>query len=195
MAASAENVAQMVESHPGEVWAEVGFGGGEHLTWQAERHPDALIIGAEPFLNGVAKLLGQVEDLGLSNIRICHGDAKPLLAAMPDGCLSKLFVLHPDPWPKARHHKRRMISKPFLLHAARLLKPGGELRVSSDIPDYVRWTLLHVQLHNRQSYDFVWEAVQSADWKERPSDWPQTRYDAKGVREGRPDTYLRFRRT
>ena len=176
----------------GPVWLEVGFGGGEHLAWQATRNPGTLLIGAEPFLNGVAKLLGQIDEEGQSNIRVCHGDVRPLMTAMPDGALSRLFVLHPDPWPKTRHHKRRMISPPFLAEAARLLKPGCELRVASDIPDYVRWTLMQVQMHNRQSPDFLWTAETKADWTDRPEDWPQTRYEAKALREGRPPAYLRF---
>ncbi|WP_036766567.1 tRNA (guanine(46)-N(7))-methyltransferase TrmB, partial [Parvularcula oceani] len=177
-----------------EVWLEVGFGGGEHLAWQAERHPDALLVGAEPFVNGVAKLLTQIEERRLSNVRICHGDARQLMAAMPDRCLSRLFVLHPDPWPKRKHHKRRIVSQPFLAEAARLLRPGAELRVSSDIPDYVRWTLMQVQVANREERRFEWTARAPSDWLDRPGDWPQTRYEAKALREGRRPAYLRFLR-
>lgn len=185
-------VADQAAGHTGPVWLEVGFGGGEHLAWQAERHPETLMMGAEPFLNGVAKLLAHIEDGGLKNIRVCHGDVRPLMTALPDGALERIFVLHPDPWPKVRHHKRRMISPAFLAEAARLIAPGGELRVASDIPDYVRWTLMHMQGHNRKSPDFVWEAGCRADWTDRPTDWPQTRYEAKARREGRPPAYLRF---
>lgn len=194
IAVTPENVGHTAATHTGPVWLEVGFGGGEHLASHAAQHPDTLMIGAEPFINGVAKLLTQVEEKSLTNVGVCHGDAKPVMAALPDGRLSKLFVLHPDPWPKTRHHKRRMISAPFLAHAARLLHKGGELRVSSDISDYIRWTLMHIQMHNRQSPDFDWTATAAKDWKDRPADWPGTRYEAKGVREGRPDTYLTFTR-
>lgn len=169
---------------------EVGFGGGEHLAWHAARRPHVGFIGAEPFVNGVAKLLAQIADEGLENIRIHHGDARPLMEALPDASLSRVYVLHPDPWPKRRHFKRRMISPWFLAEAARLIAPGGELRVASDIPDYVRWTLMHA----RRAPAFEWTAARARDWKERPFDWPQTRYEAKAVREGRAPAYLIFRR-
>lgn len=187
-----ETVRDQMNTHTGPIWLEVGFGGGEHLAWQAAQNPGTLMIGAEPFLNGVAKLLSQIDDEGHKNIAVCHGDVKPLMTAMPDGSLSRLFVLHPDPWPKSRHFKRRMISLPFLKEAARLLKPGCELRIASDIPDYVRWTLMHLQMHNRHSPDFEWTATCKADWTDRPDDWPQTRYEAKAIREGRPPAYLKF---
>lgn len=194
VAVTPETIGKRIESHDGPVWLEVGFGGGEHLAWQASHNPGALMIGAEPFLNGVAKLVSQIDEEGHSNIAVCHGDVRPLMTAMPDGCLERLFVLHPDPWPKKRHFKRRMISQPFLKEAARLLKSGCELRVASDIPDYVRWTLMQIQMHNRQSPDFSWLAETRADWTDRPDDWPQTRYEAKAIREGRPPTYLKFLR-
>ena len=177
------------------VWLEIGFGGGEHLAWQAARHRDTLIIGAEPFNNGVAKLLTQVEEEDLANVRILHGDGRPLIEAMPADSLDRLFVLHPDPWPKKRHHKRRIVSPLLLREAARLLKPGAEMRIASDIPDYIRWTLMQVQMHNRASGDFRWAATRKADWTRRPDDWPQTRYEAKAYREGRVPTYLSFIRT
>lgn len=173
-----------------EVWLEVGFGGGEHLAWQAVRHSNVGIIGAEPFVNGVAKLLVQIEEQGLQNVRIHFGDARPLMEALPDASLSRIFVLHPDPWPKKRHFKRRMISPWFFAEAARLLRPGGELRVASDIEDYVRWTLMHAQ----KAPDFEWTAESAEDWRRRPDDWPQTRYEAKSLKEGRKPAYLIFRR-
>lgn len=177
-----------------DIWLEVGFGGGEHLAWQAARHPDILMVGAEPFLNGVGKLLGQIDDQNLQNIRVLHGDVRPLLDALPTRCLSRLFVLHPDPWPKKKHHKRRIVSPDFLAHASRLLRPGCEFRVASDIPDYIRWTLMQVAKHNRASCDFLWTARRMADWTNRRDDWPQTRYEAKALREGRIATYLCFNR-
>jgi len=173
-----------------DVWLEVGFGGGEHLAWQAARRPETLMIGAEPFVNGVAKLLGAIDEGGLKNVRVLHGDARPLLEALPDAALGRLLVLHPDPWPKTRHHKRRMISPWFLDEAARLLKPGAELRVASDVPDYVAWTLMHVLPRT----DFEWTARRPEDWRARPEDQPETRYAAKGLREGRPPAFLIFRR-
>ncbi len=169
---------------------EIGFGGGEHLAWQAARNPDAGFIGAEPFINGVAQLLQKIDTDGLENIRVRHGDARPLIEALPAASLDRLYVLHPDPWPKKRHFKRRMISPWFFAAAARLLKSGGDLRVASDIPDYVRWTLMHAQ----SAEAFEWTAERASDWRERPEDWPQTRYDAKALREGRAPAYLIFRR-
>lgn len=171
-----------------EIWLEVGFGGGEHLAWQAARNPSAGLIGAEPFVNGVAKLLVHIEEQRLQNVRVHFGDARPLMEALPDGSLSRLFVLHPDPWPKKRHFKRRMISPWFFAEAERLLRPGGMLRVASDIPDYVRWTLMHAQ----QAPSFEWTAEGPSDWKERPADWPETRYETKARKEGRRPAYLSF---
>ncbi|MAW81319.1 MAG: tRNA (guanosine(46)-N7)-methyltransferase TrmB [Parvularcula sp.] len=173
-----------------EIHLEVGFGGGEHLAWQAAHQPKAGFIGAEPFVNGVGKLLGLIDDEDLDNVRVHHGDARPLLEALPDACLARIYVLHPDPWPKKRHHKRRMISPWFFHEATRLLKSGGELRVASDIRDYIRWTLMHAQ----NADAFEWTAERAADWKDRPEDWPQTRYEAKSLREGRTPSYLVFRR-
>ncbi len=173
-----------------EIWLEVGFGGGEHLVWQAVHNPSIGLIGAEPFVNGVGKLLGLIDQQQLKNIRIHFGDARPLLEALVDRSLTRLFVLHPDPWPKKRHHKRRMISPWFFEAAARLMKPGGELRVASDIPDYAAWTLMHAQ----HTPEFDWTAERADDWRLRPEDWPQTRYEAKALKEGRSPTYLVFRR-
>lgn len=167
---------------------EVGFGGGEHLAWQAARMPRSGFIGAEPFLNGVAKLLRRIEEDSLKNVRVHHGDARPLIEALPAGRFRRLYVLHPDPWPKKRHYKRRMISPWLFREAARLLAPGGVLRVASDIPDYVRWTLMHAQ----DAAGFSWTAEKAEDWRRRPDDWPQTRYEAKAIREGRPPAYLEF---
>ena len=172
------------------VWLEIGFGGGEHLAWQAARHPEIGVIGAEPFINGVAKLLVLIDEEELKNVRVHFGDARPLIEALPAASLSRIFVLHPDPWPKKRHFKRRMISPWFFEEAARLLESGGVLRVASDIPDYVRWTLMHAH----KAKDFEWTAERADDWRQRPDDWPQTRYEAKARREGRPPAYLEFRR-
>lgn len=173
-----------------KIWLEIGFGGGEHLAWQARQHPDVTMIGAEPFINGVAKLLTEIDEAALSNVKVHHGDARPLMEALPDECLARLFVLHPDPWPKKRHHKRRMVSPWFFTQAARLLRPGGELRIASDIPDYIRWSLMY----GEQCAEFEWAAECAADWRLRPQDWPQTRYEAKAIKEGRVPTYLVYHR-
>ena len=173
-----------------EVWLEIGFGGGEHLAWQARENKNVGMIGAEPFINGVAKLVTHIEDGALENIRIHHGDARPLLEAIPSQALSRIFVLHPDPWPKSRHHKRRMISPWFFTEAARVVKPGGILRVASDISGYITWTLMHA---SNQPW-FEWTAKRAGDWTDRREDWPQTRYETKAIKEGRVATYLEFER-
>ena len=173
-----------------DIWFEIGFGGGEHLAWQAERNPGIGFIGAEPFVNGVAKLLTRIEDEGLNNIRIHHGDARPLMAALPEAGVSRLFVLYPDPWPKRRHWKRRLINPEFLGEAARILADCGELRLASDIPGYIGWTLTRLFRHPH----FDWTAERPSDWRVRPSDWPATRYEGKARAAGRSPTYLTFLR-
>ncbi|WP_205042010.1 tRNA (guanosine(46)-N7)-methyltransferase TrmB [Rhodoligotrophos defluvii] len=173
-----------------EIWLEIGFGGAEHLLWHARRNPQVGFIGVEPFINGMAKLLSAVQSEGLANIRVYDGDARLLLPELPTACLSRAFVLFPDPWPKKRHNKRRIINAETLAELARVLKHGGELRLASDIPDYVRWMLAHA----RRVPQFVWAAERAEDWRTRPEDWPQTRYEQKAVREGRTPAYLRFHR-
>ena len=177
-------------SRPQQVWLEIGFGAGEHLSWQAKTHPDVGILGFEPFLNGVASLLRHVEDLGLENVRVHPDDARPVLDGLADGSVDRIFVLFPDPWPKVRHHFRRIIQTETLDTFARLLRPGGELRMASDDMPYVRWMLERATRHPA----FQWCAEGPADWRERPSDWPETRYEAKARKAGRHPAFLRFRR-
>ena len=124
-----------------EVWLEIGFGGGEHLAEQAARRPDVLFLAAEPFLNGVASALRHIDERDLQNVRVHAGDARDLLAALPDASLDRVFILFPDPWPKARHHKRRLIQDEVVAELARVLKPGGALRFATDWKDYAAWTL------------------------------------------------------
>jgi tRNA (guanine-N7-)-methyltransferase len=170
---------------------EVGFGGGEHLAEQARRHPDTGFIGCEPFENGVAKLLTQVQASGLRNVRVVPDDARDILVRLPDASLSFVFVLFPDPWPKLRHHKRRFIQTRTLDQIHRLLKPGGELRIATDHTDYGQWALMHLMRDNR----FEWAATRAADWRVRPDDWVATRYEQKALKAGRSCIYLRFFRT
>ena len=172
------------------LWLEIGFGGGEHLAWQAERRPDVLFLGCEPFVNGVAKLLVAVEEVPLANVRIHDDDARAVLDWLPADSVDRCFILYPDPWHKKRHNKRRFIGPENLERLARVMKPGAELRVASDIPDYVRWSLEHIARDGR----FEWTARRPADWRDRPDDWPPTRYEQKAVREGRTPAYLIFRR-
>ena len=169
---------------------EIGFGGGEHLARQAELHPDVTFIGAEPFVNGVAKLLALIEAKGLRNIAVHAGDARELFAVLPDGSLDRIFLLYPDPWPKTRHHRRRLVSQENLRQFHRLLRPGGLFLFASDIDHYVQWTLFET----RKAGGFTWLAESAADWRAPFSDWTPTRYEAKAVREGRVPSYLTFRR-
>jgi tRNA (guanine-N7-)-methyltransferase len=170
---------------------EIGFGSGEHLADRADMLPDHGFIGAEPFLNGVAAGLAHIRDRKLRNVRLWRGDALEVLQRVPDGALSFLYLLHPDPWPKARHAKRRMVNDgPIDLFAAKL-KPAGELRLATDDPTYLTWSLMVMQRHDRQ---FEWLAERPRDFLEPSGGWIETRYGAKSRREGRRPYYLRFRR-
>jgi len=171
-----------------EVWFEIGFGGAEHLIWQAKHNPHAAVMGAEPFEPGVAKALTGVRDNGLENVRLQHGDARDVLESLPDNSLDKVFVLFPDPWPKSKHHKRRLINEAFLSQIFRVLKDGAEFRFGSDIIHYVDWTLMRVHAHG----GFHWQPQQQSDWRVRGDDWPETRYLAKALREGRTGHFFRF---
>ncbi|HWV82360.1 MAG TPA: tRNA (guanosine(46)-N7)-methyltransferase TrmB [Hyphomicrobiaceae bacterium] len=171
-----------------QVWLEIGFGGAEHLVWQARHHPRVGVIGCEPFEEGVVKALTLIEDVGLANIRVHPDDVRPLLRWLPAASLDRAFILFPDPWPKARHRKRRLVGTPLLDLLARVLKPGAELRLATDIGDYARTMLAALMRHPH----FRWTAARAVDWRERPADWPETRYEAKALREGRRCTYLRF---
>ena len=174
-----------------EVWLEIGFGGGEHLAWQAEQHPDVGIIGAEVFEMGVIQLATRVDSEKLENIRLYDEEAQDLLAWLPPASIARAFILFPDPWPKRRHIKRRIVSPATLAALARVMPSGAELRVATDIADYVRTTLLAVMA----SPDFVWPAMQPSDWRERSPDWPPTRYEAKALAAGRRCYYFRFVRS
>jgi len=173
-----------------EVWLEIGFGGGEHLAWQAERHPDIGFLGAEVFQNGVARLLGHAAERNLANIRVWPEDARALLEALPAASIGRVFLLFPDPWPKLRHAKRRFVGRLNLDRFARIMKPGAELRMASDDSGQIRWMLEQTLPHPA----FEWLASGPADWRVRPSDWPATRYEEKALAEGRRASYLRFRR-
>jgi tRNA (guanine-N7-)-methyltransferase len=172
------------------VWLEIGFGAGEHLVWQAAHHPEIGLIGCEPYLNGVAKCLVRMREAGTGNVRLYADDVRHLLPALPAASLARIFVLFPDPWPKRRHHRRRIVNPRTLAEFARLLADGGELRLASDHMEYVRWMLFHT----RAQGDFEWLARRAADWRTRPDDWPQTRYERKAARGGARSVYLRFRR-
>ena len=182
------DIRSLFDAAPADVWLEIGFGAGEHLAWQAERHPEVGFIGAEVFINGVASLLRQVDAAGLTNLRLWLDDGRDLIDALPPESLGRVFVLFPDPWRKARHHKRRFIQRATLDRLAEIMKDGAELRFATDHAGYLLWSLERLSAHP----DFLWLARASRDWRERPDDWPPTRYERKAVDQGRRPTYLRF---
>ena len=169
---------------------EIGFGSGEHLAWQAAQRPDHGFIGCEPFLNGVVGALAKIADHGLSNVRLHMGDALDVVERLPDASLERLYLLHPDPWPKARHAKRRMINHGPLDLLADKLKPGAEFRLGTDDPAYCRWAMMIMTARR----DFEWLAESAVDFGERPEDWPETRYEAKARRLSHEVWYFRYRR-
>ncbi len=171
---------------------EIGFGGGEHLAYRADMLPDHGFIGCEPYLNGVAMALPQIREKSLANVRLHMGDALEILRRVPDGSLSFVYLLHPDPWPKARHIKRRMMNDGPINMIAAKLKPGGELRFGTDHPVYLRHALMVMQCHNHQ---FDWLCDKAGDFQTRPSGWPETRYEAKARAQGHEVWYFRYRRT
>jgi tRNA (guanine-N7-)-methyltransferase len=171
------------------LWLEIGFGGGEHLVHQAQLNPDIGLIGCEPYINGVAMLLRKVADAGVKNLRLHAWDVRELFDVLPDACLAKAFLLYPDPWPKTRHHRRRFVTPDYLRPLARVMKPGSEFRVATDIPDYVRQTLEEVP-----AAGFRCLTPEPDQWKGAWTDWTRTRYEAKALREGRSPHYLTFRR-
>ncbi|MEM8629992.1 MAG: tRNA (guanine(46)-N(7))-methyltransferase TrmB [Pseudomonadota bacterium] len=169
------------------LWLEIGFGGGEHMVHQAALNPDVGLIGCEPYINGVAMLLGKIREAGLDNIRIHPGDARDLFDVLPDRRAGRVFLLYPDPWPKKRHHRRRFVTQEHLKPLSRVMAPGAELRIATDIPDYVRQALEEVP-----KAGFRWTAERAADWQKPWADWTRTRYEAKARREGRVPHYLTF---
>ena len=171
-----------------ETWLEIGFGGGEHLAAQARTHRDVNFIGCEPFVNGMAKLLATIQQERLDNIRVWDDDVTKLLPALPDASFDRVYILYPDPWPKRRQRKRRLVSDEMLAMLARVMKPGGELRFASDIDDYIGWVLARIL----RSPHFRWTATRADDWRKPYDGWPGTRYEAKAIREGRVPSYLTF---
>ncbi len=173
----------------GETWLEIGFGGGEHLAEQASRHPAVRFLGAEPFLNGAASALRHIDERGLENVRLHVGDARDLLAALPDASLSRIFILFPDPWPKARHRKRRLVNPAFAGELARGLAPGGRLRFATDWADYAETALLAL----RGDPALRWTARRTDDWRRPPADHVATRYEEKRLGDIAP-VFLDFTR-
>ncbi len=174
-----------------EIRLEIGFGGGEHLIAEARAFPNVGFIGCEPYVNGMAKILTQIETHSIGNIRLFAGDAAELLTWLPPHSLARIDLIHPDPWPKRRHWKRRFVQDATIAAMARALKPDGEFRFVSDISDYCAWTLEHLA----RSPDFFWTAERASDWRLPWADYTMTRYGRKAERERRHAAYLRFRKT
>lgn len=167
------------------LWLEVGFGGGEHLVHMAEAYPGIGIIGCEPYVNGIAMLLGRARAAGVANMRIHPGDVRSLFEVLPAASVSKAFLNYPDPWPKARHHRRRFVTPEYLVALAYVMQPGAEFRVATDIEDYVRQTLEEVP---KAGFELVSQGGVAWD------DWISTRYEQKALREDRVPHYLTYRR-
>ena len=167
------------------VWLDIGFGGGEHKVHMAATYPEIGIIGCEPFINGVAMLVGKIKAAGVSNVSVHPGDARDLMDVLPEGSIAKAFLNYPDPWPKTRHHRRRFVTPEHLIPLHRVMAPGAEFRVATDIQSYVRQTLVEVP---KAGFELV--SLRAVAWP----DWPSTRYEQKALREGRTPTYISFRR-
>ncbi|MCB1883831.1 MAG: tRNA (guanosine(46)-N7)-methyltransferase TrmB [Geminicoccaceae bacterium] len=182
--------ARLFPSSLDDLWLEVGFGGGEHLAGVARDHPGVGILGVEPFVGGVAKLLRSLEAEGSGNVRIVVDDARLVLDALPDFCLGRAYVLFPDPWPKLRQQKRRIVNPRTAAAFARLLRPGAELRLATDDPDYGRFMLETLLAEPR----FDWRAEGAPDWRLPWPGWHRTRYQEKAEAAGRPPLFLRFTR-
>jgi tRNA (guanine-N7-)-methyltransferase len=184
--------AERLFGHDRPLHFEIGFGGGEHLAYRSDLLPDHGFIGAEPFVNGVAQALTHVEEQRLANVRIHMGDALDVLSRIPDGALTMLYLLHPDPWPKNKHAKRRMMNDGPVKMFADKLKPGGEFRFGTDHPVYLRHALMVMQRHT-DSFD--WQVKDRTSWERRPSGWPETRYENKARNVyGHEVWYFRYRR-
>jgi tRNA (guanine-N7-)-methyltransferase len=189
-APSSQNLAGLFEAKIDGIRLEIGFGGGEHLLAEAREHTGTGFIGCEPYLNGLAKILARLAAEPAANLRLFAGDAAELLDWLPAASLQRIDLIHPDPWPKRRHWKRRFVQQATIAAMARVLKTRGEFRFVSDIDDYAAWTLDLFQ----RSADFTWTAERADEWRKPWPGFTHTRYGAKAVREGRAATYLIFRR-
>lgn len=168
------------------LWLEIGFGNGEHLKLEMAAHPDRAYIGAEPFINGMAAFLKSVADMPLDNVRVHMDDAMQIVDALADSTLDGIFILNPDPWPKKRHWKRRIVQAEHITKFVRVLKPGGKLIMTTDIDDLAEW----MNTHASNNTDLRWTAEKPDDWKTPPDGWVATKYERKGAAKGRQQTYL-----
>ena len=185
------DAAALFPSPVDDLWMEIGFGAGEHLVAKAARYPNIGFIGCEPYVNGVATLLAKINDQALTNIRIYDDDVRQLMPVMPIACLGRLYVLFSDPWPKVRHHGRRITVEANLDGFARLLRPGAEFRFATDQTEFAAWTLERM-LRDRR---FTWLARHADDWRLAPQGWVETRYEQKAQARGLKSVYLNFLRT
>ena len=174
-----------------ELWLEIGFGGGEHVSAQAKANPQAGIFASEVFIEGLAKCLSDIDDMGLSNVRLWDEDARELVDLLPGHCLDRVFILFPDPWPKKRHHKRRIIQPPFLDALARVMKPGTQLRFATDVRSYADEALVTFLAHAA----FDWQAGKADDWRTPPADHVRTRYETKNLGDIAPVFFNFVRKT
>jgi tRNA (guanine-N7-)-methyltransferase len=184
------DIAALFGNAQSSIWLEIGFGGGEHLAKLAEQHPQIGFIGCEVFENGIVKLLSQIERRQLDNIRIFADDARLMMAAPPPASVGRVFILFPDPWPKRRQHKRRIVSRATLDTLAEIMTDHAELRIATDDADYLCWILECITAHAA----FEWLDRRPGDWRERPPEWPPTRYEAKARAAGRAPAFLRIKR-
>lgn len=206
------DLTQIFGATPSPLWLEIGFGNGEHVAGLMARHPDYYFLACEPFINGMAAFLKEIAnynchsgegrnlpdhkqpDPGLRrddahrNIRVLMDDAMKLCRALPDACLDGMYILNPDPWPKTRHHRRRIVGPENLDVFARILKPGGQLIMTTDVPGLADWMVTHTNNHPA----FTWTARRAADWQTPPEDWITTRYEVKGANGAQKMCYLFF---
>ena len=186
--ADIDSLSGLFDHAPEDVYLEIGFGGGEHLAQIAKAAPTSGFIGAEPFVNGVGSLLRHLQEGEIDNVRIWPDDVRLILDNLPDGCLAGAYIMFPDPWPKKRHAGRRILQQSMRDRLARLIRSGGSLRMASDHPIAKTWLLAEAMADDR----FTWSATCAADWQNRPAAWPETRYMAKGVDEGRASSWFEF---
>lgn len=184
------DLTRLFDHNPKEYWLEIGFGKGEHLIAQAKANPDVGFIGCEPFVNGVSGLVDHMAEENVTNIRFFMNDARLLMDALQDSSISRAFILFPDPWPKKRHHKRRIVSPGNLVVLSRILKNNARLRIGTDHHDYCRWILARLM----ENPIFSWKSDGPDDWHIRPDDWPETRYEKKAFSAGRKSAYMTFQR-
>lgn len=184
------DLTSLFDHNPKEYWLEIGFGKGEHLIAQAKANPEVGFIGCEPFVNGVSGLVDHMAAENVTNIRFFMNDARLLMDALADSSISRAFILFPDPWPKKRHHKRRIVSPGNLIVLSRILKDKAPLRIGTDHHDYCRWILARLM----ENPDFCWQSEHPDDWHIRPDDWPETRYEKKALSVGRKSSYMTFLR-